>query len=332
MAIIEAAVRIARAMAAIAGVLLVLLPGRALADDKVTVLTTWFAQAEHGGLYQALATGLYRKAGLDVTIKTGGPQVNGLQLLAAGDVDFAMNRDFAVLQGVERGLPLVTIAAPMQFDAQGIMARDDVAGLSGLKDKTILIAGTAHLYWWPWLKKKYGYSDAQTRPYTGSLQPFFADPNIVQQAFPSAEPYQAMQRGLKVKFLPFSDEGYPPYHGALVTLQKTIAERPDVVARFVQASLEGWKSFLADPAPAAELIKRDNPNMTDGEIAWAVQKFREMKVVSGGDAARLGVGAMTDERWKRTRDFMVESGLLKPETDWKRAYTLKFIADRKVMP
>jgi len=317
----------------LAGVLAGLgLAAPAKADDKVTVLTTWFAQGEHGGIYQALATGLYKKAGLDVTIKMGGPQVNGIQLIAAGDVDFAMNRDFAVLQAVERGVPLVTIAAPMQFDAQGIMAREDVAGLGALKDKTILIAGTANLYWWPWLKKKYGYTDAQTRPYTGNLQPFFADPNIVQQAFPSAEPYQAAQKGMKVKFFPFHDEGYPPYHGALVTLQKNITERPDLVARFVRASLEGWKSFLVDPAPAAALIKRDNPAMTDGEIAYALKVFKDVKSVTGGDAASLGIGTMTDERWKKTRDFMVEFGLLKPETDWKRAYTLEFVRNAKVMP
>ena len=113
------------------GLALSLAPG-AHADDKVTVLTTWFAQAEHGGYYQALATGLYKKHGLDVTIKMGGPQVNGIQLLAAGEADFALNRDFAVLQAVQRGLPLVTIAAPMQFDAQGIMAREDVQNLGSL--------------------------------------------------------------------------------------------------------------------------------------------------------------------------------------------------------
>jgi NitT/TauT family transport system substrate-binding protein len=317
------------------GAVLVLLAAfwpAARADDKITVLTTWFAQAEHGGIFQAQATGLYSKYGLDVTIKMGGPQVNGIQLLAAGDVDFAMNRDFAVLQAVERGVPLVTIVAPMQFDSQGIMAREDVAGLGALKDKTILIAGTAHLYWWPWLKKKYGYTDAQTRPYTGNLQPFFNDPNIVQQAFPSAEPYQAAQKGMKVKFFPFADEGYPPYHGAIVTLQKTIAERPDMVARFVRATVEGWKSFLADPAPASVLIKRANPAMTDGEIAFAVQRFKDTKVVTGGDAATQGIGTMSDARWKKTRDFMVESGLLKPETDWQRAYTTRFVNDLKVMP
>lgn len=304
----------------------------ASAEDKVVVLTTWFAQAEHGGLYQALATGLYRKQGLDVTIKPGGPQINGLQLLAAGEADFVMNRDFAVLQAVERGLPLVTIAAPAQFDGQGIMTREEVPNLGALQNKTILIAGTAHLYWWPWIKKKYGYTDAQARPYTGNLQPFLADANIVQQAMVTAEPYQAARKGVKVRFFPFVAEGYPPYHGALVTLRKTIEQRPDLVRRFVRASLEGWKSFVENPAPAAELIKKANPAMDDAELAYAVDKMRELKVVTGGDAAAQGIGTMTDERWKKTREFMVTYGLLKAETDWTRAYTLEFVKDLRVMP
>lgn len=316
----------------LAAVVLTLLAAVAHADDKVVLITTWFAQAEHGGVFQALATGLYKKHGLDVTVKQGGPQVNSIQLLAADQADFIMNRDFAVMQGVARGLPLVTVLAPMQFDAQGMMTHDDVPNLGALKDKTILIAGTANLYWWPWLKRKYGYTDAQTRPYTGNLQPFLADPNIAQQAFPTAEPYQVAQKGMKFNFFSFVDEGYPPYHGALVTLQKTIDTKPDMVARFVRATAEGWKSFLADPAPAAALIKRENPNMTDGEIAFAVQKLKDSKAVTGGDAARLGIGAMTEARWKRTFDFMVEYGLIAPTVDWHKAYTTRFVDDLKVMP
>jgi NitT/TauT family transport system substrate-binding protein len=302
------------------------------ADDKLVVLTTWFAQAEHGGLYQAVATGIYKKYGLDVTVKSGGPQVNGVQLLLANQADFIMNYDFAVLQGVERGLPLVTVGAPFQFDMQGVLAHDDVKTLAGLKDKTILVAGTGTTYWWPWLKTKYGYSDAQMRPYTFNLQPFFADPNIAQQAFASSEPYQAQQKGVKANFLLLADEGYPPYTGSITTTQKTVAERPDVVARFVKATLEGWKSFMDNPAPAIEIIKKENPNMTDGQIAYAMQRMKEMKVVTGGDAAKLGIGAMTDERWKKTAEFMVAAGLLKPTTDWKKAYTLQFVKDTKVMP
>ncbi len=318
---------------AVAGALLALaaaVPG--WADDKVTVITTWFAQAEHGGLYQAVATGTFKKHGLDVTIKMGGPQVNGVQLLLAGQADFIMNYDFAILQGVEKGFPLVTVAAPFQFDMQGLMTHEDVPNLASLKDKTILVAGTGTTYWWPWFKQKYGYTDAQMRPYTFNLQPFFADKNIAQQAFPSSEPYQAQQKGVKTNFFLFADQGYPPYTQAITTTQDMVAKKPDVVARFVKATLEGWKSFMVSPAPAAELIKKDNPNMTDGQIAFAVQRMKEMQVVTGGDAARLGIGAMTDERWKKTAEFMVAAGLLKPGTDWKRAYTTQFVKDLKVMP
>ena len=304
----------------------------ASAEDKVTFATTWFAQAEHGGFYQAVAEGIYKKHGLDVTIKMGGPQVNGMQLLLAGQTDFIINYDFAVLQGVEKGFPLVTVAAPFQFDMQGIMTRDDVPNLASLKDKTILVAGTGTTYWWPWVKKKYGYTDAQMRPYTFNLQPFFADPNIVQQGFPSSEPYQAAQKGLKVKLFLLADEGYPPYTQAITTTQKMVAERPDVVARFVRASIEGWKSYLANPAPAYALIKKDNPNMSDGQLAFGLDKLKQLKIVTGGDAAKSGIGTMTDERWKKTADFMVEWRLLKRDTDYRKAYTLQFVKDVKVMP
>jgi NitT/TauT family transport system substrate-binding protein len=303
-----------------------------MAQDKVTVITTWFAQAEHGGYYQAVATGIYKKYNLDVAVKMGGPQVNGLQLLLAGQADFITNYDFAVLQGVEKGFPLVTVAAPFQFDIQGVMTHEDVPNLASLKDKTILVAGTGTTYWWPWFKKKYGYTDAQMRPYTFNLQPFFADKNIAQQAYPSSEPYQAEQKGVKANFYLLADEGYPPYTGAITTTQKTIAERSDMVARFVKASMEGWKSYMENPAPGNELIKRDNPNMSDGQIAFGIKRMKELKVVSGGDAATKGIGTMSDERWKKSAEFMIGAGLLKPDTDWKKAYTLQFVKDLRVLP
>ena len=103
--------RLGRLFAALGLAAATALPAAA-AEEKITAITTWFAQAEHGGMYQAVAKGLYKKHGLDVTIKMGGPQVNGIQLLLAGQADFIMNYDFAILQGVERGLPLVTVAAP----------------------------------------------------------------------------------------------------------------------------------------------------------------------------------------------------------------------------
>ncbi len=279
-----------------------------------------------------LATGLYKKYGLDVTIKMGGPQVNGMQLLVAGQADFIMGYDLQVMKSIEQGLPVTTVAASFQKDLQGMMTHEDVGGLADLKGKTILVSTSGRPTWWPWLKAKYGYTEAQARPYTFNLQPFFADDNVVQQAYPSSEPYQAEKAGVKSKFFLFADAGYPPYGTTIVTTSKLVADKPDLVQRFVRASMEGWKSYLAHPAPGNVLIKQDNPKMDDAQIAFAIKRMKELKVFDGGDAATLGAGVMTDARWKQTYDFMVTADLLKADTDWKKAYTTQFVRDLKVMP
>lgn len=302
------------------------------ADDHVTLLTNWYAQAEHGGFYQALATGIYKKYGLDVTIKMGGPQVNDVQLLAAHQADFMLGYDFQVLSGVESGIPLTTIATSFQYDPQGLMTHDDVSSLAGLKNKTILVAGNNLTSWWPWLKAKFGYSDAQVRPYTFNLQPFILNPDVAIQAYPSSEPFQAEQAHVKSKFFLFADQGYPPYSATIVAMQDTLKSKPDVARRFVKASMEGWKSYLNNPAPGNVLIKKDNPQMSDAQLAFGIAQLKNLKLVTGGDAGTLGIGAMTDARWKKTAEYMISAKLLKPTTDYHQAYTLTFIQNAKVMP
>jgi NitT/TauT family transport system substrate-binding protein len=304
----------------------------AFAQDKVTMLTSWYAQAEHGGFYQAVATGIYKKYNLDVTLKMGGPQVNGMQLLGAGQTDFLMSYDFSVLKAIEAGIPAVTVGTSFQYDLQGLLTHDDVPNLGALKGKTILVATAGRSNWWPWLKTKYGYAEEQTRAYTFNPQPFIADKNSAMQAYMSSEPFAVQNLGSKAKFHLFAHDGYPPYGTTIVALKKMVDEKPDVVQRFVRASIEGWKSYLANPAPGNELIKKDNPNMKDEQIAYAIAKLKENKLVDGGDAAKLGIGVMTDERWKATYDTMVKLGLLKPEVDWKAAYTTRFVRDLKIMP
>jgi NitT/TauT family transport system substrate-binding protein len=302
----------------------------AFALDKVTFLTVWFAQAEHGGFYQAKATGLYEKAGLDVTIKMGGPQINNPQMLLAGEADFIMGNDIQVLKGREQNLPLVTVASSFQFDLQGVMAHDDVTDIAALKGKPILIAGSAHATFWPWLRTKYAFTDDQARTYTFNLQPFFADKTAAQQAYQSSEPFQAQQAGEKVKFFLFADGGYPPYGATIVTTDKMIADKPGVVARFVKASLEGWRDYLKNPAPGNALIKADNPKMTDEQIAYAIEKLKQSNAVDGGDAASQGLGIITPVRWKQTYDFMVAAKLLDPKTEWQKAFTDRFVKDLKI--
>jgi NitT/TauT family transport system substrate-binding protein len=298
--------------------------------DKVTFLTSWFAQAEHGGFYQAKATGLYEKAGLDVTIKMGGPQVNAMQLLLAGETDFMMGYDFQVLKMLEQGLPVTTVATSFQFDLQGMMAHEQVTGLDDLKDKTILVATAGRTTWWPWLKAKFKYSDEQTKPYTFNLQLFFADKNVVQQSYPSSEPFQAKQQGVPVKFFLFARDGYPPYGTTMVTTRGFVDKNPDATARFVKASLEGWKSYFSNPAPANALIKADNPKMSDEQIAFAIEQLKALKALDGGDAQTMGIGIITEARWKATYDFMVAAGLLKPEVDWKLGFTDRFVKTLKL--
>jgi NitT/TauT family transport system substrate-binding protein len=309
---------------------IVAMSATALAADKVTFLTSWFAQAEHGGFYQAKATGLYEKAGLDVTLKMGGPQVNSMQLLLAGETDVMMGYDFQVLKALEQGFPVTTIATSFQYDLQGMMTHDDVNSLADLKDKTILVATSGRTTWWPWLKGKYKYTEEQTRPYTFNLQPFFADKNVAQQGYPSSEPFQAKQQGMPVKFFLFAHNGYPPYGTTMVAKRDFADKNPDVAARFVKASLEGWKNYMSNPAPANALIKVDNPKMSDEQIAFGIEQMKLLKVLDGGDAQTMGIGIITEARWKATYAYMASSGLLKPEVDWKAGFTDRFVKGLKL--
>ena len=313
-----------------------LLPAAAQAQEKFTYLTNWYAQAEHGGYYQALAAGLYKKEGLDVTIKMGGPQVNGMQLLAAGQTDCFMGYDVQTIKGWENGITALTVAASFQKDPQVLIGHPGVVNkMEDLKGKTILISSAANTSYWPWLKATYGLSDAQARPYTFNIQPFVADKNLVQQGYLSSEPF-AIEKEAKIKpnvFL-MSDHGWPPYSTTIVCMEKTVKERPKAVAAFIKATMEGWKGYLKGDATAANaLIKKDNPNMTDDKIANGIKLLNETGMVFGGDAAKLGAGVITDERMKKTYDMMVAMKLVDPaKVDLKKTYTTQFVKDIKVLP
>jgi len=307
----------------------------AQAADKFTYITNWYAEAEHGGFYQAQATGLYSKAGLDVTLKMGGPQVNMLQLMMAGQADCIMGFDVQTIQAWEKGIQAVTVAAAFQKDPVVIVARPDVQRFEQLKSRTLLVGSAGQVTYWPWLKTKFGFTDAQVKPYNFSIQPFLADKNIAQQGYLTSEPFSIEKEGrIKPRVFMLSDLGWPPYAMTVVCAQQTIDKRPRQVAAFVKASMEGWKSYLSgDPKPGNTLIKKDNPNMTDELLAYGIAKIKEQGAVTGGDAARLGIGVITDERMKQTYDLLVQHKLLDPgKVDLRKTYTTQFVKDLKVMP
>jgi NitT/TauT family transport system substrate-binding protein len=306
----------------------------ASAQTPFTYITNWYAQAEHGGYYQALATGLYKKYGLDVTIRMGGPQVNTYQIMAAGQGDCVMaSSDLQAIQVREGGLPVTTVAAFFQKDPQVLIAHEGVKGFEDMKNKTILIGALAHRGYWPWLKAKYGFTDAQARPYTFNIQPFMADKNLVQQGYLTSEPFAIQRAGGKAMAFMFSDYGYPAYANTVTCMDKTIQDKEKAVAAFVRASAEGWKSYFADPKPGNALIKKDNPNMSDEQLAYSHAKLKEMGIVAGGDAARLGIGTITDARAKATFDFAVSAKLIDPaKVELAKTYTTQYIRDVKVVP
>jgi NitT/TauT family transport system substrate-binding protein len=304
----------------------------ALAQDKIVFATDWLAQAEHGGFYQAIAEGIYKKHGLDVTIRMGGPQVNGLQLLAANQIDVAMADGLQVLSAVEQAVPVVAFAATFQKNPTVIIAHPGVKDLAALKGKPIAIGAASNNTFWPWLKQKYGFTDGQKRPYGFSVQPFLADRNLSQQGFVTSEPFSIEKAGVDPVVFLLADLGYPPYSEVLAATRANLIRRTDALRRFVQASAEGWKSYLANPAPGNALIKKDNPQMGDDLLAYGVRKMREHGIVTGGNTAKDGLLTMTDARWQSTVDFIKAAGLARAGTDYTKAWSLEVVNQVKVAP
>jgi NitT/TauT family transport system substrate-binding protein len=304
----------------------------AQAPQKLVFLTNWFAQAEHGGFYQAIAEGLYRKHGLDVTVRMGGPQVNGMQLLLAGQADLFMGYDIQVLLGRQENLPLVTVAASFQKDPAVLIAHPDVAKIEELRGRPIFISSASNTTFWPWLVARFGFADDQKRPYSFSVQPFLADRRSATQGYATSEPFLVAKAGVKPTVFLLADLGYPPYAQTVVATEGFLAKNGDAVQRFIRATAEGYRSYLANPAPANALIRKANPEMTEDLLAFGVKAIQSHGIVAGGDAAKQGIMTMTDARWKQTFDFMVGAGLLKPNVDYRKAYSLDYVRDVKVLP
>jgi len=316
-----------------AAALLLLATSQAGAVDKVSFGTDWKAQAEHGGFYQAIAKGIYARHGLDVSLRQGGPQVNHAQLLAAGRLDFNMSSNsFIAMNYTAENIPMVVVAALFQKDPAVLIAHPNqgVREIADLKGKPVMIGSDTRVGWWLFMKAKFGFTDDQIRPYTFNVAPFLADSRAVQQGYLGSEPFTIEQAGVKPVVMLIADAGYASYGAMIETSRKLVQENPDLVQRFVDASIEGWRDYLnGDPSPGNTLIKKDNPEMTDALIAFGIAKMKEYGIVESGDAKTLGIGAMTDARWKDFFDVVASQGQYKKDLDWRQAYTLQFVNKKK---
>ena len=303
--------------------------GPTTGPTKVTFGTDWLAEAEHGGFYQAVAAGLYRKHGLDVTIRMGGPQNNPPQQIAAGVVDFQLSSgSFAALSMAQQDIPVVAVAAFFQKDPQVLISHAGAGSdtLAAMKGKPIMISTASRTGYWLFLKAKFGFTDDQVRPYTFSLAPYLQDKTAIQQGFVSSEPFQIEKAtGQKPVVNLLADNGYASYSNVILTQSKTVRDKPELVRAFIEASIEGWRDYMNDPALGNALIRKDNPDMTQDVLDAAIKTMREYGIVDSGDSKTLGLGAMTDARWKSMFDTMAAAGLYKADLDYRRAFTLAFV-------
>jgi NitT/TauT family transport system substrate-binding protein len=296
--------------------------------DKVRFGTNWVAEAEHGGYYQALADGTYKKYGLDVTIVPGGPNVNNRILLPVGKLDFYMSANsLQTFDAVQHDIPTVVVAASFQKDPQVLIARPDIKTFEDLKKLTLFISKEGMVTFFQWMKYRYGFDGKKVKPYTFNAQPFLADKNSAMEGYVTSEPYAIEQQAhFKPSVFLLADQGFNSYSTLIETRRDMVAKNPDLVQRFVDASAIGWYHYIyGDPSAGNALIKKANPEMTDGQLAYSIAKLREDGVVDSGDTVKLGVGAMTDARWKSFYDTMVKAGVVKAGLDYKRGYTLKFV-------
>jgi NitT/TauT family transport system substrate-binding protein len=304
----------------------------AQAQQAVTFATNWKAQAAHGGFYQAVADGTYKKYGLDVTIRQGGPQVNNRPLLPARRIDFLMTGNLLhSFDNVKNGIPVVVVAAMFQKDPQALMAHpgQGYENFAALKNApTALIAKDGQFTWWQWLKVVHGFKDETLKPYNYNLGPFLAQPKAIQQGYSVAEPIYIQEQG---KFKPvvhlLADHGFSTYSTLIETRTETVKNNPELVQRFVDASVIGWVNFMYGNRSAANaLMMKDNPEISLAEIEASVVLMKQQGIVDSGEAQTMGIGAMNAARIQDFFNQMVKAGLYQAkDVDLSKVATTQFV-------
>ena len=305
-------------------------PAGAQALDKVSFGTNWVAEAEHGGFYQALADGTYREYGLDVTIVPGGPLINNRILLPVGRLDFFMSANtLQSFDAVEQNVPTVAVAAMFQKDPQVLIAHPDVGveKFEDLRALTLFVSKEGIATYFQWLKTDYKFNESRVKPYTFNAQPFLADKQSAMQGYVTSEPYAIEKQGhFKPKVFLLAEYGFNTYSTLIETRRDLAENKPELVQRFVDASIIGWYHYLyGDNSPGNTLIKKHNPEMTDELLAYSIATMKEYGIVDSGDATTLGIGAMTDARMASFFDKMVRAGVVKPSVDFRKSYSLQFV-------
>lgn len=292
--------------------------------EKITLQADWYPQPEHGGFYTALVKGYYKDEGLDVSILSGGPYLSPYKMVATGGAQFGMGASDRILEAVAEGQPLIAVAATMQHDPQGIMVRKESAVHSFVDLNGHTVAVQAGSTWFRYLAKRYGLNDVHEVPAMMSVANFIADPNYIQQAFATSEPFFARQAGVETRMLMVSDAGFAPYR-VMFTTRDFFRQHPETVAKFVRASIRGWRDYLNDPSAVNPAIAKLNPALSTQWMQFTWQALRDGHFVAGDDPSGTQVGQMDPARWAMLYKQLLDLKVIEKEFDPQGAYTLQFV-------
>ena len=285
--------------------------------------TDWYPQPEHGGFYEALLKGYYKQEGLDVTIVPGGPYIVVEQQVSLGAAQLGMSSSDRILEAAAQGQPLVAVAATMQHDPQGIMmhANSPVHKFADLEGHTIAIKTGAT--WFEYIVARYHLRNVHETPATYSIANFLQDPNYIQQIFVTSEPFFARKAGADIRTMLISDTGYDPYR-VFFTSQSYLKDHPDVVAKFVRASLRGWRDYIADPKQVNDELLRLNPAMSADQMNFTCSALKDGHFIYADNDPAMA-GDLQPERWAAMYQQLADLKVIQHPIDPGMAYTTQFI-------
>jgi NitT/TauT family transport system substrate-binding protein len=284
----------------------------------------WYPQPEVGGFYTAQMLGYYKAEGLDVSMLPLPQYGSVAQIVATGKAEFGLGSSVDILEWDSNGLPLLAVAATMQHDPQAVMVHSNspIRDFKDLDGHTI--AAQTGAVWLKYVIARYGLRDVRQIPSTRSIANFLADPDYVQQIFVTSEPYFAKQAGAGVRTMLISSSGYDPYRVQFTT-RDFATRHPDIVAKFVRASIRGWQEYLHDPAPTNALLLKLNPALNPAQEAYTAQALRDGGFITGDAAKNEQIGRMSAARWQATDDQLKSLGIVGRSFDPATAYSLRFL-------
>ncbi|MFN4040699.1 MAG: ABC transporter substrate-binding protein [Brevundimonas sp.] len=304
--------------------------GQAPVDAQGRVRLRLALDAEPGlaqaGVFQALATDLYARRRLSIERLPDATPLG--ERLGASNAELALAADaVAILDLAAQRAPVRAVAAFLQKSPLALIARGQPGPdlISTLRDRPILVSPSDAPLAWPWLRARFGLVETQRQAATTDA--FFDEPGAVLLADVLTAPQAVLQTRPQIQLL--ADQGYPAYGGVLAVPDAFARDNVRALRDFVAETVEGWRDYLQDDPDAAHaLMRQADPSLTEPVQMAARSRMRDLALVEGGDAALVGLGAMTAERWQAVSEAAVQAGLFSAAPPPRALFTDDYLPGR----